>query len=97
MENDRGHDELGNDNERRSRVGLSDPQFRELKLLVRELHREAAAELVEQTKRAVLASLFEDVGRGTVTKILSGLGYILVVIFVATLVFLIGKEHIQFH
>lgn len=96
-EGDRGHDDAGNEIERRSRAGLSDTQFRELRQLVRDLVREAAAELIEQTKKAVLASLFEDVGRGTITKILSGFGYVLVVVCVLVLAFLFGKEHISIH
>lgn len=96
MSGDR-HDELGNEVERRARAGLSEAQYHELKLLVRELVREGMDELVERTKRATLASLFEDVGRGAVKKVLSGFGFLLVVVFVAVLVFLVGKEHINIH
>jgi hypothetical protein len=94
---EREHDELGHDIERRAQGGLSEQQFRELRALVHELVREAVAELPEQVKRAVLSSIFEDVGRGAVSKILSGFGYLLIVVFIAVLAFFVGKEHINFH
>lgn len=92
------YDGIGNEIERRQGRGLTNEQFDELKEFVRVIVTQAIAgmvpSLVEQTRKALLASVFEDVGRGAVKKVLSLLGYVLVVVFLAGLALVIGKEHL---
>jgi hypothetical protein len=97
MGEDRRYDELGNGVERRAHGGLTPAQFAELKEFVRELVKELIADIDERVKKKVLASLFEDVGRGTVTKVLSAFGYLVILVFIGVLAFWIGKEHINLH